>query len=90
MNEENADLVDPRDVAVLASYRRAVARYMYMDEASFEQIQIRVRQHLLRTLGCKITDIEKILQWSWIPRNKCGFRLAGQPLKVPVPPVEAY
>lgn len=80
-------MVDQKDIAVLASYRRAVARQMYRDEARFERIQIRARQHLLKTLGCKINDIEKILQWDWIPRNRCGFRLAGQPLKVPVPQV---
>ncbi|CAF2996350.1 unnamed protein product [Rotaria sp. Silwood2] len=85
MNETKLGLVDPKDVVVLASYRRAISRQLYRDEDRFEQVQIRVRQHLLKTLGCKIVDIEKILQWEWIPRDKCGFRLAGQPLKVPIP-----
>ncbi|CAF1130561.1 unnamed protein product [Adineta ricciae] len=84
--DEDNEVVDPKDVTVLASYRRAINRHMYTDEARFEQVQIRVRHHLLRTLGCKVADIEKILQWSWIPRDNCGFRLAGQPLKVPIPP----
>lgn len=72
----------------MASYRRAISRQMYRDEDRFEQVQIRVRQHLLETLGCSIADIEKHLQWEWIPRDKCGFRLAGQPLKVPRPMVQ--
>lgn len=87
MNETELGLVDPKDVSVLASYRRAISRQLYRDEDSFEQVQIRVRQHLLETLGCKLADIEKHLQWEWIPRDKCGFRLVGQPLKVPIPEV---
>lgn len=86
VTEQNmTNLVDPRDIKVLAFYRRVIAQYMYTDEACFEQIQVRIREHLLDTLGCKIADIEKLLQWNWIPRTEHGFRLFGQPLKVPLP-----
>lgn len=83
----SSQIVDPKDVAVLASYRRAIARHMYTDEVRFEQVQIHVREHLLKTVGCQITDVEEILQWNWIARNKCRFRLAGQPLRVLVPSI---
>ncbi|CAF5056641.1 unnamed protein product [Rotaria sp. Silwood1] len=32
-----------------------------------------------------MADVERLLQWKWIPRDKNGFRLAGMPLNVPVP-----
>ncbi|CAF3928740.1 unnamed protein product [Rotaria sp. Silwood1] len=58
---------------------------MKENNSNFEQIQTRVRHHLLKTYGWKMADVERLLQWKWIPRDKNGFRLAGMPLNVPVP-----
>ena len=70
----------------MAAYQRAFSRYENgEDEDRFESIQNYARAHLLKTLGCTITDVEKLLQWSWIPRNQDGYRITDQPLRVPVP-----
>ncbi|CAF3984256.1 unnamed protein product [Rotaria sp. Silwood1] len=83
--QENSNLIHPNDIAALNYYRRAFDRYKEGNDTNFEKIQTRVRHHLLKTYGWEMADVERLLQWKWIPHDKNGFRLAGLPLKVPVP-----
>ncbi|CAF1630117.1 unnamed protein product [Rotaria magnacalcarata] len=78
-------LVHPDDAPILAFYRRAFNRYMSGEDNNFERIQAHVSYRLLKTLGWKMADVERIMKWNWIPRDKNGFRLAGRPLNVPLP-----
>ncbi|CAF4163504.1 unnamed protein product, partial [Rotaria magnacalcarata] len=78
-------LVHPDDAPILAFYRRAFDRYMSGEDNNFERIQTHVSYRLLKTLGWKMADVERIMKWNWIPRDKNGFRLAGRPLNVPLP-----
>ncbi|UJR11430.1 hypothetical protein I4U23_015610 [Adineta vaga] len=85
VSEEDSNLIHPNDTAALNYYRRAFNKYMKGDDTNFKQIQNRVRQHLLKTYGWEMADVERLLQWKWLPRDKDGFRLAGLPLNVPKP-----
>lgn len=86
--DHDTNTTERNTLKILREYRRALSRFENGGNKDvFEKFQHHVRELILENMGCNMTDIETLLQWSWIPRDEHGYRIVDQPLRVPLPKV---